>query len=141
MDLTPTISPISPNESTQPVTDTGSSNTGQVPTQGSIDDRTNYNNNVNLPETTIPSVTEVVVPKSNFTTSTPAYPPTLPTNQPQQPETRPPSSNCRGDNSVPCNDGITTICDDQQCDGTVDCPGGEDEKNCSLGTCLLHICY
>ena len=36
---------------------------------------------------------------------------------------------CRGDNVAVCNDG-RRICEVQQCDGTADCAGGEDELNC-----------
>ncbi|KAF0308404.1 Very low-density lipoprotein receptor [Amphibalanus amphitrite] len=38
-------------------------------------------------------------------------------------------SMCRGDNVAVCNDG-SRICEVQQCDGTPDCAGGEDELNC-----------
>ncbi|KAL1116700.1 hypothetical protein AAG570_005172 [Ranatra chinensis] len=37
---------------------------------------------------------------------------------------------CRGDDATHCSDGVTVICSVQICDGTPDCPGGDDEHNC-----------
>lgn len=61
----------------------------------------------------------------------------------------PPSTNtttkCRADDIVRCADGSTYICDIQMCDGTPDCPDGDDERNCPSGIAtdflVLRICW
>jgi len=42
---------------------------------------------------------------------------------------------CRADDQVRCFDQSTYICSDQVCDGTPDCPGGDDEsaEKCAQG--------
>lgn len=41
-----------------------------------------------------------------------------------------PRDRCRADDAVRCPDSSVSICTVQQCDGNVDCPGGEDELDC-----------
>lgn len=37
---------------------------------------------------------------------------------------------CRGDDKFRCGSTSTYICEVEKCDGTADCPNGEDEENC-----------
>lgn len=53
-----------------------------------------------------------------------------------------PSSKCRADDVVRCKlNPHIEICGDQLCDGSYDCPGGEDESNCPGNGRLLLLLF